>query len=76
MSDKKQSIGALWEKKTKNGDTLFSGSIEIDGKKTKIAVFKNGYKKEDKHPDWKIFIDDYQAPAVNHIGDKDSSLPF
>jgi len=53
------SIGALWQKSGKKG-TWFSGSIEVEGKKIPLVVFKNDYKKEDKHPDYKIFISDPQ----------------
>lgn len=56
MADEKnQSIGALWEKQSKKG-TWFGGQIELKGVKIPIVVFKNDYKKEEKHPDWKIFI--------------------
>jgi len=57
MADsQEQSIGALWSKQSKGGANYFSGSIEIEGKKTQIVVFKNQFKKEEKHPDWKIFV--------------------
>ncbi len=53
MSEK--SIGALWEKGT--GDKkYFSGEIENEkGEKSQIVVFRNSYKEQEKHPDWKIF---------------------
>jgi hypothetical protein len=54
MNDDK--IGALWENTTGKGQKYLSGQIEIDGKKIRIVAFKNGYKKEDKHPDWNIMI--------------------
>lgn len=58
MAEKQEekSIGALWQKQSKNGANYFSGSIEIDEKKISIVVFKNKFKEQDKHPDWKIFI--------------------
>jgi hypothetical protein len=37
---KDDSLGALWEKTGKNGDTYFSGSIEINGVKENIVIFK------------------------------------
>lgn len=52
---KNESIGALWINNGKNTIYL-SGQIEIDGKKHNIVVFKNNYKKEDKHPDYKIYL--------------------
>lgn len=89
MADEKnQSIGALWEKQSKKG-TWFSGQIEIEGEKIPIVVFKNDYKKEDKHPDWKIFISqprennqEKSYPTSGDIADvknnsgKDEDLPF
>jgi uncharacterized protein (DUF736 family) len=50
---KNESIGALWVNKEKK---FLSGSITIDGKETKIIVFKNDRKSEDKHPDYRIFL--------------------
>lgn len=53
--EKQKSIGALWAKTSAKGD-YFTGQIELaDGSKIKIVVFRNNYKTEDKHPDWKIF---------------------
>lgn len=47
-------IGALWIKRSSKGEYL-SGSVEIDGKKHFIVCFLNSYKKETKHPDYKIY---------------------
>ena len=60
MSDKKQSIGAIWKKQV-NGKELLSGSIEIEGKTYKLAIWQNDYKKEAKHPDYKIYLDTYES---------------
>ena len=88
MAEKKQSIGALWIKQV-NGKQLLSGSVEIDGKTVKISCWANDYKKEDKHPDYKIYLDTYEKPAANNtastgkitdtsnsINEKNDSLPF
>ena len=48
------SIGALWLKEGKKGE-YFTGNVVIDGEKHSIVIFKNDYKKEDKHPDYKIY---------------------
>jgi len=85
---KKQSIGALWVKQGKSGD-FFTGNIEVNGQKIKIAIFKNDYKK-DKQPDFRIFVDDYEPQskqpyehgnAAGKLSDSnnvslDSDLPF
>lgn len=52
---KTESIGALWINEGKNIKYL-AGEIELDGKLTKIVVFKNSYKTEEKHPDYRIFV--------------------
>lgn len=49
---KEDNIGALWIKERGR----MSGYVEIDGKRTNIVCFTNGYKKEDKHPDYNILI--------------------
>ena len=54
MSEKKD-IGALWKKTSQKGKEFFSGVITINGEKHQIVIFPNDYKKEDKHPDYKIF---------------------
>lgn len=55
MSEQRENIGALWLKESRNGNKFMSGVVEIDGVKHDIVVFKNNYKKEDKHPDYRIF---------------------
>ena len=82
---KNDSIGALW-KKSVNGKELLSGLIELDGKKYKLAIWQNDYKKEDKHPDYKVYIDTYEPnnrqqtpPAANNTDNTivpGDSLPF
>ena len=73
MSEKKQSIGALWRQKSKAGKEYMSGTING----VKVVVFANEYKKEDKHPDYRIFDQDerkeQQAPPPPP---SDDDLPF
>ena len=64
MAEKRESIGALWKKQLKSGE-LLTGTIEVNGTKVKIAVWPNKYKQEDKHPDYRIFIDDYKQEKEN-----------
>lgn len=52
--ENQEKIG-LWEKKDKNGNIMFSGKTK-DGKR--IMIFKNTYKKEEKHPDYNLMISD------------------
>ena len=57
----KESVGAIWKKtiNTKDGAKEIL-SIQIGDKK--YTAWTNDYKKEQKHPDFKIFVDDYQKP--------------
>lgn len=50
-----QPIGALWQKRSKKGTEFMSGTISIEGKAYEVVIFKNSYKKEPKHPDWKVY---------------------
>jgi uncharacterized protein (DUF736 family) len=58
---KQKSIGALWVRESK-GKKYLTGNIETNAlidtgeSKVKLVVFKNDYKKEDRHPDYRIFI--------------------
>lgn len=48
-------IGALWVKTGKNGKYL-AGTIDIDNRNSvKLMVFPNGYKEQDRHPDYVIY---------------------
>lgn len=52
-------IGALWLKDGQNGKYM-SGTIEGIGH---VKVFKNTYKKEDKHPDYTVHVQEDDQPA-------------
>jgi uncharacterized protein (DUF736 family) len=58
--EKRNSVGAAWIKKGKNGNFL---SLTIEGKK--YTLFKNNYKTEEKHPDYRVFEDTYTGTAKN-----------
>jgi len=51
---KEDKIGALWLKKNERGP-WFSGVIKVGETEQKIVVFKNGYKQEERHPDYVIY---------------------
>ena len=78
----KESIGALWIKKiVVKGEEVTILKGNIDGKK--YVIYKNGYKKEDKHPDYKVFVDDFVPKSGNtekaqtgHAPEKANDLPF
>ena len=47
-----ESIGSLWTNIDKNGNNYMNGTI--GGKK--VIIFSNKNKKEDKHPDWNVYL--------------------
>ena len=61
---KENNIGALWLKESEKGKYM-SGIIEIEGQKIPIVVFKNSYKKEDKHPDYVILKSKTKSDSEN-----------
>ena len=65
---KNESIGALWINEGKNIKYL-AGEITIDNEVTKIVVFKNSYKTEEKHPDYRIYLKaaKKQEPDIDDI---------
>jgi hypothetical protein len=77
--NKDDKLGALWCGKSQNGVEYMSG--EINGKR--VIVFKNKFKKEDKHPDYVIYkaIDKDDMPQntqqINISQNKyDDDVPF
>lgn len=63
MTEKKKPIGALWQKSGNYGDYM-SGEIEIAGIKHRFNVYPNSYKKESKHPDFRIFLSEPKKQQV------------
>ncbi len=78
---KEKDLGALWIRQNSKvtGGKMMTGYVEIDGKKTKIVCFVNGYKKEDKHPDWvirkSIEKTEYQKGAEQVINNNEPQEP-
>jgi len=69
-------IGAMWFRKSKNGNEYFS--IQLDSKQKYIA-FKNKNKKEDKHPDWIIYLagqNEKQIEQKQPEFQSEETLPF
>ena len=71
----------FWTKKTHAGVDFLSGSLndqtralleaflaDTKGKKVRMSIFKNDYKKEEKHPDWNLILSEMppqvEAPSV------------
>jgi len=56
-NEKKQSIGGVWVKESRNGERFISLQVELNGQKMNLVGFKNKYKEEGgKQPDYKLFV--------------------
>jgi uncharacterized protein (DUF736 family) len=89
MATKEAEIGALWLRKSKDGNTTYLSGV-ING--IPVIVFKNGFKKEDKHPDYRVYKSEPKStPAATtdnkrkfaatdnkrkSAADKDDDIPF
>ena len=61
---KEQECGALWAKTSGNGKRYFSGKLDWEKIKEangNVVLFPNGYKKEEKHPDYLVYIQEPQT---------------
>jgi hypothetical protein len=47
-------LTGLWENKTSDGKQFLAGNIG----NARILIFQNDYKKEERHPDYYLFIDE------------------
>jgi hypothetical protein len=57
QQNKNQELGALWKKKSKTGMSFLSGYInDNDGQRIDVVVFANGNKKNEKAPDYRLYI--------------------
>ncbi len=66
----KDKIGALWKNISQKGDEYLTGVI--GGKK--VIIFLNKNKKESKHPDWIVYL---QQSREELLPKKDEgSVPF
>lgn len=78
--NKLRKIGALWLRSAKNTGTKYmSGVVDIDddGNSLRLVVFKNGYKEENKHPDYIIYIQEDDNLDREATADKyDDDIPF
>lgn len=68
-----KSIGALWKHQNEKGE-FYTGILDNpDGTKTKLVVFKNGYKDRNSKPDYLIY--ESKSTQENYKTESDE-LPF
>jgi uncharacterized protein (DUF736 family) len=75
MSEKKPMIEVtgLWEKRDKNGNTFFTGSLGG----VSVMIFKNSKKQKENQPDWRVYFaeKDFEKKPQSQSDDSDN-LPF
>ncbi len=71
MSETKKESWGAWKYETAKGEVI---NFEIGG--VKYSMWKNSYKTEKKHPDYKIYVNDYVAPVELQTEKTESDLPF
>lgn len=55
-------VGAFWKHVDKNGKQYLSGTVELDGQKYPLAIFKNDFKKTNEHPDYNVVLSEKGTP--------------
>jgi hypothetical protein len=84
MARKNGPVGVLWLKQRTDSDGkkvgYMSGYIDLGALgQLDIVVFKNGFKREDKLPDYNIVLSEPKKPAPvveREPGDEDDDIPF
>lgn len=76
-NNKKKEQGALWLKKSKQGNEFLSGYIlDENNEKLSIVVFKNSYKKPgESSPDYRIYPSNTEGAPTQKAQEKNISLP-
>lgn len=91
MNERRNGIGAFWQKTSRNGAEYWSGMLELadvelpeDGR-LRVVVFPNGYKDNDRQPDLRMLLstmpDDTTRQAIDiakkaFADDDDDNIPF
>jgi uncharacterized protein (DUF736 family) len=58
---KKQELGALWKRESKNGEKYLTGTLKIKealavGQEVQVIIFGNKSKKADNQPDFNVYV--------------------
>lgn len=79
MADRQENCGAMWKKQDRNGKDYFFIVITVGDQKMNFNAFENSYKREQKHPDYKIFVPnitrDQYKPWGGHSGSSSTPPP-
>lgn len=69
-TEKKESWGA-WKKQTAKGEVI---NFTLGG--VKYSMWANAYKSEEKHPDYKIYVNEFTPNPQIESQKTDKDLPF
>ena len=76
MENKNKDIGALWIQTGQYGE-YWTGTIDMDGVKQRVIVYKNKYKSKENQPDLRIKKKELKEEKQEEIIiNDDSELPF
>ena len=72
MDDKLMKVCGLWERDTKSGAKMLSGTLGS----LRVVILPNQFKKSEKEPTWTLFIT--QAAQKNEASEKklNTDIPF
>lgn len=56
-------VGGFWKKTNEKGKSFLSGQIEMNGVKSKLLIFPNGYKEHAKQPDYIAYLGETKPEA-------------
>lgn len=64
MPKQQDKVGAVWIRESRGGAEFMKGTIEIDGQRVPIVIFKNGYRTEvNRQPHYIIYRDTGEQPS-------------
>lgn len=69
MSEEKKESWGAWKRQTAKGEVINFTLNDV-----KYSMWVNSYKTEEKHPDYKIYVNDYVAPETKT--ETKTDLPF
>lgn len=71
MSEQQKESWGAWKKQTAKGEVI---NFTLGG--VKYSMWANAYKTEDKHPDYKIYVNDFVPQANLQTEKNEKDLPF
>jgi len=56
MNNKREKVGGVWVRKTKNNEQYLSMNLKLDDKEYNLVAFKNRNRKKEKQPNFLIYL--------------------